>query len=269
MFQPQKRQQWFFRHLPWREMSQVKALVLPEGSAGVWWLVCGTPSLRDTWVSPVQGGFIAEELGSSCKAEFTWIEQRLLIRAQELNPREGDVSNTSGRPWSQWSTMFHVDCKNQQSATGNYLPQLHQLCLQRGGRQGREGSSALLPHWWSWEGSLHLCPVVISLFHLSHSHLALIFPNKGWRSSQLLACSCLTSTFAGQTWLGCNAVTGANVPPWLSTPARRGVPRLHTNPNQYYLSGWMCEPAASPPPNAHSHPLHPVGISRREPDVCW
>lgn len=43
MFQPQKRQQWFFRHLPWREMSQVKALVLPEGSAGVWWLVCGTP----------------------------------------------------------------------------------------------------------------------------------------------------------------------------------------------------------------------------------
>lgn len=96
----------------------------------------GTPSLADVW--SVSCPRRVHRRGA-WKLLQSWIhlnKAEAAPRGPEPNPREGDFSNTSGRPWSQRSTMFHhVDCKNQQSATGNYLPQLQTACVQRGGSE--------------------------------------------------------------------------------------------------------------------------------------
>lgn len=101
--------------------------------------------------------------------------------SSEPNPREGDFSNTSGRPWPQRSTLFHyVDCK---SAVGHReLPPRAANCRGAAGK----GERGVLCFCWggcaptdgAGRVSYTSVPQFIQLFHLGHSHLALIFSDK-------------------------------------------------------------------------------------------
>lgn len=165
MVQPETRQQWFFRHLPRREVSQVKALVLPEGSAGFggWW-VAPLPSQMFE-VSPAQGGFIAEELGSSCKAESTWIKQRLLPGAQSQTPERGTFQTPQADPGPSGARCFIMKTAKISSQPLGITFHSSKLPVCRGVAARQRGkfcafSGVAVPHCWSWEGFLHLCPVV-------------------------------------------------------------------------------------------------------------
>lgn len=149
-------------------------------------------------VPPTQGGFIAEELGSSCKAEFTCMEQRLLIRAKPLRGGLFKHLRQTLAPVEHIVSSWRL----QKSAVGHReLPPTAANCRGAAGK-GERGVlllGRLRPTDGAGRVSYTSVPQFIQLFHPGHSHLALIFPDKTWRSSQLPACSCLTSTFAWQT----------------------------------------------------------------------
>lgn len=130
-------------------------------------------------VPPAQGGFIAEELGSSCKAEFTCMEQRLLIRAKP--PRGGLFKHLR----QTLAPAEHIvsSCRLQKSAVGHReLPPRAANCRGAAGK----GERGVLCFCWggcaptdgAGRVSYTSVPQFIQLFHLGHSHLALIFSDK-------------------------------------------------------------------------------------------
>lgn len=160
-----KWQQWFFRHLPRREESQVKALVQTEGSAGFggWWVAPLASQIFG--VSPAQGELIAEE------PLHSWIHLNRAEAAHqspEPNPSEGDFHHL--RQSLVPVELSVSSCSLQESAVSRWElpPTAPNACVQRGGRQAERG--ALCFCWGGCAplmelgGFLTLSP---SLFHSS------------------------------------------------------------------------------------------------------
>lgn len=162
MVQPEKWQQWFFRHLPQREVSQAKALVLPEGSAGVWRLVSGISSLAKIWsVSCLRG----VHCRGAQKFLQSWIH---LHRAETADQRTQSQILERGTVWGPKadpcpsggcsflkSAINHPELPLPAPKSPNYV------CAEGWQGREREGSFVLTPgclHPFRWRVDfLHMC----------------------------------------------------------------------------------------------------------------
>lgn len=160
----------FFRHLPQREVSQVKALVLPEGSAGIWRLVSGTLSLAKIWSVSCPRGVHCR---GAQKFLQSWLHLHRAVAAHwglRAKPKRGGPFKHLRQPLAP---VVHVasSCRLQKSAISHRelpppaLKPPNYVCAE--GWQGRErGELALMPgclHPPRWRVGAFLtrvCPII-------------------------------------------------------------------------------------------------------------